>query len=156
MKRFITQTLTLATALLLAGSAVADSGKGSLTPAAREVVDHLVAIQESLAGDEMGHVGHHASAIATAIGEHKIHGLPKDASKQAKAVADAKDIKAAREAFKKLNESFVAYLKDHPDQDKALRVAYCPMAKASWVQTGSEINNPYFGKSMLTCGTFKD
>lgn len=29
------------------------------------------------------------------------------------------------------------------------------MAKASWVQTGKEIANPCYGKSMLRCGAFK-
>jgi len=30
------------------------------------------------------------------------------------------------------------------------------MAKASWLQTEKGIRNPYYGKSMLDCGTLKD
>jgi len=26
------------------------------------------------------------------------------------------------------------------------------MAKGSWLQSGKEIKNPYYGKSMLACG----
>ena len=29
---------------------------------------------------------------------------------------------------------------------------YCPMAKASWLQTSKEVANPYLGKAMNTCG----
>ena len=29
------------------------------------------------------------------------------------------------------------------------------MAKASWLQTGTTIMNPYFGKAMPHCGQFK-
>ena len=33
---------------------------------------------------------------------------------------------------------------------------YCPMKKAYWMSAEQEIRNPYYGKSMLTCGTVKD
>ena len=29
------------------------------------------------------------------------------------------------------------------------------MVKKHWLQTDKEIRNPYYGSSMLTCGTFK-
>jgi hypothetical protein len=31
-------------------------------------------------------------------------------------------------------------------------VAYCPMARKYWLQRGTAIRNPYYGKSMLECG----
>jgi len=34
--------------------------------------------------------------------------------------------------------------------------AYCPMAKASWLQTEKEVRNPYYGKSMLDWRTLKN
>ena len=37
---------------------------------------------------------------------------------------------------------------------KGVRVAYCPMVKKSWLQTGGEIANPYYGSGMLRCGSF--
>lgn len=150
MKTIIKTILTLALTLALPQLATATE---STEPA--ETLDNLVAIQKSLAADSMGHVAHHAAAIAKAAAEHKVHGLPHQAAEQANAVAKAKDIKAAREAFKKLNESFEKYLKGHPEESGKYHVAYCPMAKASWVQTGDTIANPYFGGSMLNCGTFK-
>ncbi|PCI11513.1 efflux transporter periplasmic adaptor subunit [bacterium] len=40
-----------------------------------------------------------------------------------------------------------------------LHIAFCPMAfdfeGAKWLQQGTEINNPYFGESMLRCGEIK-
>ncbi len=29
----------------------------------------------------------------------------------------------------------------------------CPMIKKQWAQKGEKTQNPYFGKSMPTCGT---
>ena len=33
-----------------------------------------------------------------------------------------------------------------------LTVAYCPMKKASWMQAGDTLSNPYFGTAMIDCG----
>jgi hypothetical protein len=33
-----------------------------------------------------------------------------------------------------------------------INVAYCSMTPGSWLQTGDEIRNPYYGASMLKCG----
>lgn len=131
---------------------LADTGDNALPAETAKVLDALVAIRKSLADDSMEHVGRHAAAID----EHGIRGLPEKASEHAAAVARAGDIKSARTAFKKLNESFEAFLNDHPDTSGKYRVAYCPMAKASWVQTGASIANPYYGRSMLKCGSFKN
>jgi len=30
------------------------------------------------------------------------------------------------------------------------------MAKASWLQIGTAVKNPYMGKAMLTCGELKN
>jgi len=137
--------------LLLAINRVAAEG---IPEAARATLDQYVAIQKSLADDSMKHVAHNASAIAKAAAEHTVQGLPHAVAKEADAVAMAKDIKAAREAFKALSKSFEAYLKDHAGKPGEYRVAYCPMAKAGWVQTGDTIANPYYGKAMLKCGKF--
>lgn len=138
--------------LLIAGLVV----KAEDTPtAASATLDQYVAIQQALAEDSLEHVAHNAEAIAKAAAENKVHGLPAETAAQAEAVAKAKDIKATRDAFKKLSKSFETYLKDHPDKSGKYHTAYCPMAKAGWVQTGDTIANPYYGKSMLRCGTFK-
>ena len=34
-------------------------------------------------------------------------------------------------------------------------VQYCPMAKGQWLSDEKEIKNPYYGNSMLTCGSVK-
>jgi len=112
-------------------------------------------IQKSLSEDSLKHVVQQAKAISSAALGGKVPGLPPKVAKQAKALADAKDIKASRKAFKELSKSFEAHLKKNPDPTGKYRVAYFPMAKASWVQSGKTIANPYYGKSMLKCGTFK-
>jgi hypothetical protein len=37
-----------------------------------------------------------------------------------------------------------------------VKLTYCPMVKASWLQKEDKIRNPYYGSTMLECGQFKD
>ena len=40
-----------------------------------------------------------------------------------------------------------------PAPKQEVSLAYCPMAKANWLQHGDAIANPYLGQGMSTCGT---
>ena len=75
----------------------------------------------------------------------------------AAAISSTKDLKAQRLAFANLNEELIKLLKNSGLDQGNLYVAHCPMALndegASWVSTSKEIRNPYFGDSMLTCGS---
>ena len=144
--------MTCVMALLFGASLVLADAEHSKS---KGPLDDLVAIQKSLAGDSMDHVNHHAMAISKAVKEHKLHGIAAETSQQATKVAQSKSLKSARHSFKALSQSFVDYLANHPDKTGKYRVAYCPMAKASWIQEGEAIRNPYFGKSMLNCGSLK-
>lgn len=69
----------------------------------------------------------------------------------AQTAADTGDIAAMRAAFKPL--SVAATSMELPD---GYAVAFCPMYKggSKWVQKKDKIANPYFGKTMQTCGNF--
>jgi hypothetical protein len=69
----------------------------------------------------------------------------------AQTAADTGDIAAMRAAFKPL--SVVATSMELPT---GYAVALCPMYQggSKWVQKKDKIANPYFGKTMQTCGSF--
>ena len=71
---------------------------------------------------------------------------------KAQAAADTGQIAAMREAFKALS-AIAVRMQLPPDY----AVAYCPMYKggAKWVQKKDTLANPYYGKTMLTCGQFE-
>jgi Cu(I)/Ag(I) efflux system membrane fusion protein len=122
----------------------------------KSVYDHYLAIQRELAKDSLKGVDEHASAIAKAVRGDEMKMLPPDVAKQADGLAKTTDLKAARQAFKPLSASLVKYLADNKAGKGVYHEAYCPMAKASWLQTEKEVRNPYYGKSMLDCGTLKN
>jgi Cu(I)/Ag(I) efflux system membrane fusion protein len=128
---------------------------GGLSGPVKGVYEHYIAVQKALANDSMKGVAENANAIAAAANS-EAKGLPADTAKQAEAVAKAKDIKAARQAFKPLSASLAKYLAENKAGKGVYHEAYCPMAKANWLQTEKEVRNPYYGKSMLDCGELKN
>ena len=66
------------------------------------------------------------------------------------------DLEATRDRFGALSDAVVAYMDGLklklPDEDK---VAFCPMKVKPWIQEGATLANPYYGKDMPTCGSFR-
>lgn len=122
--------------------------------AMKAIVGSYLEIQAKLASDTIDGVKPAAKAIgeqAARMGEGG-----ETIVKSAKAVEDAADLKATRLAFGDLSDAVIAAGKAEGWKDvPEVKIAYCPMARKSWVQKESEIRNPYYGKSMLTCGEFR-
>jgi hypothetical protein len=121
----------------------------------KSVYNNYLKIQTALAKDSLAGIPENAGAMAKAIKGDDMKMLPPEIARQSEALADAKDLKAARKAFKPLSESLIKYLADHKVKSGGYTEAYCPMAEASWLQEGKKVSNPYMGKEMLTCGEIK-
>jgi hypothetical protein len=81
---------------------------------------------------------------------------------QAKLAADAKkitasnDLAAQRIAFSSFSLNMYALVKTISLSIQPIYKDYCPMKQAYWLSKVSAIANPYFGKSMLTCGNITE
>jgi hypothetical protein len=135
------------------GARAADSP--ALMQPVKSVYDHYLKIQTDLASDSLKGVSEEADAIAKAVENDSMKMLPEAVAKQAEILAKATDLKSARAAFKPLSDSLIKYLADHHAKDAYIEV-YCPMADASWLQANKNVNNPYLGKEMPTCGEIKN
>ena len=160
MKMLKSTVLMLAFAVvvapLVAISAENKQSDDALMEPVKSVLDHYLKIQTELAKDSIKGVNEHAAAISKAVKGDDMKMLPPDVAKQADALAQARDLKATRAAFKPLSASLVKYLADKKAGIGTYHEAYCPMVKASWLQTGKDIKNPYMGKEMLSCGELKN
>lgn len=134
------------------GASAKNTATAAQAPAGESVYTRYIEIQTALAADSMEGVADAAHAIARAIRAGSAEGVPPAVADQAEAVAKAEDLSAAREAFKLLSGSLIESLPSHGEKSR-YHVVHCPMAKASWLQDTKAIANPYFGKSMLSCGT---
>lgn len=141
----IGMTLLALALLLTAGPAVSAPAPAGFDA----VLGHYEAVRKALLADTVAGVPGHAAEIAKLA-----KGAPADLAPQianaAKKLSAAKDLKTARDAFYELSKPMVRWRE--AAGSKANVVAYCSMSKRSWLQPKGEIGNPYYGKSMATCG----
>jgi hypothetical protein len=130
---------------------------GSAMPSS--IIDPYLAIQDALSDDSTENIKGNAGAIATAATALGAPAMKIDtAAVQLSAAASAPepDINTIRDRFGVLSEAIDTYmtgLKLTPPE--GVRVAYCPMVHKPWMQKGDALANPYYGKDMLTCGSFR-
>src|SRR3989475_13040433 len=114
MKLIKSITRLLVTSALMAvpfvGFSAEHKGGDALMEPVKSVLDHYLAIQKDLAKDSMKGVDEHANAIAKAVKSDDMKMLSPDVAAQAETLAKAKDLKAARQAFKPLSASLVQYV----------------------------------------------
>jgi hypothetical protein len=152
--RFLAITVMAAVGFLSTTAVHADDS--ALMEPVKSVLNQYLTIQTNLANDSIEGLTDHAMAIAKAVKGDDMKMLSPDVAKQAETLAKAMDVKEAREAFKPLSASLVKYLADNKAGKGTYHETYCPMVKASWLQMGTAIKNPYMGKAMLTCGELKN
>jgi hypothetical protein len=145
--RRTTGIVTMAVVMLLSGIA-------SAADLPKDLVDPYLQVQVALASDQFTGVAPLAEAIQQAAAP-----LGSDAEpivEGAKKLGAATDIAAARTAFGEVSSALAAYAeKTNSGLGPDVRLAFCPMLKKPWLQKGTDIRNPYYGASMLTCGSFK-
>jgi len=130
----------------VAPAPVATTGAASRPNA---LIEAALALHGALARDSMVGVRGQAVALrdaAAAANLPAVAGAAADLSKQT-------TLDAARRSFGVLSDALVAYARAHEDVRAAgVRVAYCPMARKSWLQKDGPVENPYYGRRMRACG----
>jgi hypothetical protein len=132
----------------------ADQNPALMEPV-KSVFDNYLTIQSALAKDSIDGVAANAFAIATAARGDSMKMLSPEVAADADALAETKDLASARVVFKRLSKSLIQYLSDHNVTGAFVEV-YCPTAKASWLQKGDKIDNPYTDASMRSCGQIQN
>lgn len=73
---------------------------------------------------------------------------------------NASKIDHQREHFISLSNNMTSIVKSLKINEEAAYLQFCPMANnnkgAFWLSKDNKVKNPYFGKSMLTCGSVKE
>jgi len=129
--------------LLSPGFVVAQS---AATPVA-QAFEHYEAIRARLAADQLDTVATHAGALAPLAGQ--VAGTAAQAA--AERIATAKTIEAVRDQFMVVSAALTPKFLDAGLP--GVHAFMCPMKKAPWAQRSTAMENPYYGKAMLACGT---
>ena len=75
--------------------------------------------------------------------------------KNASTISESRSIETQRASFGQLSNNMIALTKQFKFSDSSVFVQYCPMADASWLSAEKAVKNPFYGKSMLACGSVK-
>ena len=103
-----------------------------LAPADKKFLSGYEKVRVALVADDLSS----AKAAATTLGE------------SGSALGASPSLKEARAAFDKLSENAKKLAKGQ----SGYYVVHCSMLKKDWVQTSTNIGNPYAGKEMAECG----
>ena len=147
------------TFLFLLMAFVSTNAQRKSTPQLTKLYQNYITIKSALASDDLKKTSMAAGEFlktaktvnAKMIAEKKLVSIQTDG----KIIAQAKNIDAQRKAFYRLSDVMIGLAKENKLSDKTIFVQYCPMAKGSWLSNEKPIVNPYYGKSMLDCGSVK-
>ena len=114
----------------------------------KQALEAYAAIQTALAGDTLEGVAAACDALTARLKDDAV------VQRETAAIQKAASIDEARQAFRPLSEHVIALLQAQPEK-KGYYLANCPMANGSWVQLEPSLRNPYYGASMLRCGTIR-
>lgn len=111
---------------------------------AAEILTASARVSAGLAADDLAA----AKSAAAELAEHADMAKNTSVASKAHALAKAEKIADARKELVGLT----AAVEPLAQGQKDYVVMNCPMAGADWVQAKGKTQNPYYGKSMLTCG----
>ncbi len=149
-------------------------GSGNMDAAAQKSNESLSAllpmyynIKNALVSGDAGTASKQAAALYAALGGVDIKKMTTAeqsgflAAKTkltagSKLIADTKDIARQREAFISLSADMISLAREVKLGTQPIYLDYCPMKKAWWMSAEQAIKNPYYGSSMLTCGSVKE
>jgi hypothetical protein len=143
-----TLIIAVATVVIAASAARAGAQEPAATvKPALQAFEHYEGVRVALSSDSFSDVAAPAKRLvhtADAAGGAK-------AKQAAEQLAAAKDIEEARTHFGELSTILVPVFQK--EGIPGTHAFMCDMKNKPWMQRGEKIENPYYGKSMLTCGS---
>ncbi|NOY25454.1 MAG: DUF3347 domain-containing protein [Oligoflexia bacterium] len=133
------------------------------TPGATAVVSGAVDLAERLAADDQPGTDAALTALQQAA---QAATQASDLSENSKALATGvgnaagalagKPLADVREGLPTISLGVAAFARENMGGDKKVVSAFCPMKSAHWMQRKGDIQNPFFGQKMPSCGTLED
>jgi Cu(I)/Ag(I) efflux system membrane fusion protein len=160
--------------LALAMSFVLAPGTAAQVPGTSfaDLMGHYETVRLTLAADSLDGVQAEALSIQRVLSEMAEDFKPKkagidpakteearvllpDLGTAAANLVAADTLESSRDAFYELSKLLVRLRKTASGEDLPV-VAYCSMARRSWLQPEGKLGNPYYGQTMPVCGEVVD
>ena len=132
-----------------------------------EVLNAYYGVKNALVGDDGKTASTKAKELLTALGKVDManfspeqHGVYMPLAEKIKFdvehIEETKDVSHQRAHFDTLSDNVFKIVKAFNVNDEPAYQQFCPMARdgkgAYWISKEKGVKNPYYGKSMLTCG----
>lgn len=118
---------------------------------------HYIHLKDALVASDAGEAKKAAGELQASLGAIS---NGKKASDNAARIAASSDLDQQRIVFSDLSNEMKTLVKEGKLTSGSLYLEYCPMANnnqgAFWLSNEKQIKNPYFGDSMLKCGSVKE
>jgi len=134
------------------------------------LINIYISLQTALANDDFSASKKQAKALNAAFKTIKMNQFMGDAhdswmpyhdyfTPSLEILEKANNIDQLRKSFLNLSSTYISLIETFGPFSKKLYVVHCPMANnnkgGDWLSDKKEVKNPYFGASMLKCGSVK-
>jgi hypothetical protein len=117
------------------------------------VTEQYLLIHDKLVIDNFDGVTAAAQAIRKAVAADPHKSFPPEFAQAVDQLAAAKDLHAARLAFKTVSIQLIDAFRLAKTSTGSLYEVFCPLSNGYWVQSDPKTaHNPYFGKARENCG----
>lgn len=137
--------------LLFAGAAML-FGFSTLAQNTDHLLNDYISVKNALVGDDSKAAAQATNTLYQSIKNEGDFAQKNELLKAAEKLNKAGDIEKQRAAFNDVSTVMWKLVKGSDKTNEAVYYQYCPMKKAWWLSKEKEIQNPYYGASMLTCG----
>ncbi len=133
-------------------------------PATASIIDSYLQIKNALVSDDTDSAAEAGKMIVAAFSSFDMSSLTEDQQEEYIEITESAKVQAEHIVEKPIDhqrEHFETLSADVIDlisllgTDKKLYLDYCPMKKASWLSETRDINNPFYGSTMLACSNIK-
>lgn len=133
-------------------------GDPALARELAHTIDAYLPLAQALADDAPLEAQAAARELAEASGQISRREDAQFLRENAQELAGQSDLKAQRKVFQLISNRLISLVRSHAlDQVGSAYLIHCPMAfgntGADWISKKPEVLNPYFGDSMLRCGS---
>ena len=159
--------LTLLSILLLAATIKVKAQTAEANIALNSVITAYLDVKTALAADNSTAAQDKAKVLNTKVSAVLVNDLTAvqqsvwknyadKLSFDSRHISETKVIDHQREHFASLSKNLYTVIKDLKINSSVLYWQYCPMKKSSWLSDIPAIQNPYYGKEMIDCGSVKE
>lgn len=121
-----------------------------------EILDAYLSIRSALVQDDFNTSEKNAERLVMILKKSDDFKQKDELIKYAEQVKNATTIEGQRKGFAQVSGILWSWMKKQPSSETILYYQYCPMKKAYWISDKTDIENPYYGKSMLRCGSISE